>query len=297
MRLRTLTQEDLSAATSLLRHAWPYDRFCVDVVREKLFEDLPGEGALTLGLSGARGLLGFVCAVTHGKTAWIKLASIPRQEADWRKLLVATAAWARSRDAKVLRLMDHPGNYWTPGLDVRYVEALDLLARWGFDFVVENHSLSCPTQPAGVAPELPAGVHVRRIAPNDVAGVLRLAQRFHAAWAWEIKRALANRPAAVFVAESSARLVAFAAHDANNRSTGAFGPAGTLARYRGRGIGEHLLRACLQDVAKRGLPSVTIPWVSKTSLYDRLGATLLARYHVLSKHLSLGSKTHSAKIR
>ncbi len=277
-----------------MRDLWPYDRFRLALVEEKLYGDPSGEEATAFGIDGDGGIVAFVAvafAPSAGK-CWVKLGAIAmavRGRGCLHALLSHAERWARARGARAMRLMDHPGNYWTPGGDVRYAEALEALGHMGWSFAGENRSLACPTRPRGSAPALPAGVSLRRATAADADAVIALATRFLPAWGWELRRALACRPSAVHLAVAGDRLLAFAAHDGNNRGTGSFGPAATLRAWRGKGLGELLLRACLRDTATApgGRPRrlVTIPWVSTTTMYARVGAYEFGRYRVLEKSL------------
>lgn len=288
MRIRPLGRDDVRAATALLRETWPYDRFRLWLVQEKLLDDPPGEEAYAPGVVGRDGLMAFAAAVARGDTAWVKLAAVGRAHrglGHLQRVMADCETWARARGARTLRIMDHAGNYWTPGLDVRYAEALEALGRIGYLFAGENRNLACPTRPKPAPPPPPAGVEIRRAVPSERDAAVAFASRFHPAWGWEVRRALGCRPAGVHVAVARGRIVAFAAHDGNNRGTGAFGPAGTLRAWRGKGLGELLLRACLRDAARQGKRVVSVPWVSETTLYARLGAQPAGRYRVLAKTL------------
>ena len=67
-------------------------------------------------------------------------------------------------------------------------------------------------------------------------------------------------------------MLGFSAYDANNigasaTGTGWFGPMGTAAAARGRGVGAVLLKRCLADMAAQGHAVSTIPWVAPVGFY------------------------------
>jgi GNAT superfamily N-acetyltransferase len=109
------------------------------------------------------------------------------------------------------------------------------------------------------------GYAVRRAAAADAPSLLPwIAAHFTDGWAFEVGRALELEPLAVHVAVHGAQgaVVAFAAHDGNNRGLGEFGPAGTLPAHRGQGLGAALLVRSLLDVAAAGHADSVILWVA-----------------------------------
>ena len=288
VRAGTLSREDLKAAADLCVRAWAYDHLTQSLVHEKLFEDAPEEATAALAVRHEETLLGIVGLCARGPTAWIKLAAADpakRRQGVATALLAQAESWARSTGARTLRLMDHPGNYLTPGMDVRYAEAIEFLARHGFTVAGENENLLLPLPPPAAARAPMHGYELRRARHADAAAVTALAREFSPAWAYEAGRAMDQDQPTVHVALQRGEPVSFAAHDGNNRGTGAFGPAGTLPAHRGRGLGQALLRACLHDIARAGHGQAVIPWVSDTTLYAQFGAVQGGRYRVLVKNL------------
>jgi mycothiol synthase len=288
LRTGPLGHDDLKEAVGLFLRAWAYDHVTQSLLQEKLFEDPPGEATAAFAARAGHELVGFIGAAARAETAWIKLAAAEparRRHGISTALLATTEAWAREAGAKTLRLMDHPGNYFTPGMDVRYAEAVEFFARHGFTAAGENRNLLVPL-PAPAATRPPgAGYELRRARHPDGDAVQALAGSFSEAWAYEVGRAMDQDVPAVHLALYRGEPVGFAAHDGNNRGTGAFGPAGTLAPHRGRDLGQALLRACLLDIGKAGHARALIPWVSETTMYARLGAVEGGRYRVLQKPL------------
>jgi GNAT superfamily N-acetyltransferase len=129
-----------------------------------------------------------------------------------------------------------------------------------------------------------AGYTLRRAEAGDLPALLAMIEsQFSPIWAYEVARALGPRlggeaaahtpeldeGAAVHLAcDGASEIVAFAAHDGNNRGLGWFGPMGTLPAHRGHGLGEALLLACLADVRARPEGGV-IAWVGPVSFYGR----------------------------
>ncbi len=118
MRVATLAREDLDAVRPIVEAAFPFDRVAV-VAEEKL-----------LGPNGTRAgntLVAWDGAKPAGVIAvagrWIKLFAVDpgkRGRGVGTLLLDLARSWVRQRGGGgKLRFMDHPGNYLSPGLDVR----------------------------------------------------------------------------------------------------------------------------------------------------------------------------------
>jgi GNAT superfamily N-acetyltransferase len=273
VNIQRLPPEALDEARALLVRCLPYDR--IDVVAgEKLFgENGTREGQVLAARQGAT-LVGVMASAGR----WLKLLAV---DAAHRRRGIGTALLREARDRERLRVMDHPGNYLSPGLDVRYAEARAFFAARGFRELGSVENIRAPLTAPLVAPDVP-GYTLRRAEPSDRAVVLEwIAARFAPVWAFEVGRALDGPRRAVHVAFFDGAPVAFAAADGNNQGLGWFGPAGTEPAHRGRRLGEALLIRCLEDV--RGLPEAgVIAWIGPKAFYaksvgavdDRLFVTL-----------------------
>ncbi len=92
-------------------------------------------------------------------------------------------------------------------------------------------------------------------------------EQFGDAWASEAQAALANRPVSAFVAIRQAELLGFACYDATLR--GMFGPIGVAQEERSRGIGQRLLRACLDDMRSVGYGYAVIGGAASAEFFRR----------------------------
>ena len=291
-----LERDALAAAAALLARACPFDRGATIVAEEKLFGASPyGPGAAY----GAReeGRLAGVAVVSN---RWLRLLAVDtpaRRRGVGTALLSRAAVHACAGGERVLRTADQPGNYLTPGVDVGDHATLAWLERRGFARVGARESwrvalagnpLVSPERAAALEADLRTrGYAVRRAAAADAPELLPwIAAHFTEAWAFEVGRALELEPPAVHVAvhEADGTVVAFAAHDGNNRGLGEFGPAGTLPTQRGQGLGAALLVLALLDVAAAGREDAVIPWVSSGEHYRRaVGAVPDRRFVVLER--------------
>jgi len=291
-----LERDALAAASALLGRACPFDRGATIVAEEKLFGASPHGPGAACGAWGEGRLVGV--AVVSAR--WLRLLAVDplaRGRGVGTALLTRAAAHARAGGERVLRTAGQPGNYLTPGADVRDHETLAWLERRGFARVGARESwrvalagnplVSLERAAAFEADLRTRGYGVRRAAAADAPALVPwIATHFTDGWAFEVGRALELEPPGVYVAarEADGTVVAFAAHDGNNRGLGEFGPAGTLPAYRGQGLGAALLVRSLLDVAAAGHADSVIPWVGPGEHYRRaVGAVPDRRFAVLER--------------
>ncbi len=274
MRIAPLAEDALAEAIRLLASSLPHDRIEV-VAAEKLFGSNGARAGHTLGAWEGDQLVGVIA--TAGR--WVKLLAVAP---DARRRGVASALLDEVRTpAGKLRLFDHPGNYLSPGVDVRYAAARAFLEQRGFRALAQVENIRAPgldganplvsDERARAAADRArsGGYQVRRAAAADRERLLRFVEAaFAPVWAHEVARSLDGPRSAVHVAFHDEEPVAFAAADGNNRGLGWFGPAGTLPAHRGKGLGEALLLPCLLDV--RGLPDAgVIAWIGPKPFYAK----------------------------
>jgi len=296
MTLRPFAPGDLGPLEQTLADActWlPLAR----ILAEKLGPDAHGH-APTIRVADQSGLAGVV--VRSGNR--IRLLAVARQARGrgiGSALLAAAESEARAAGLGNLRCADEPGNYVAPGIDESDTETIAWLERRGFRPLRVNESLIIDlvdNPRVGAARARLAAAHcdalgygIERATAAQIPSLLDWVRTDHgAAWAAEVERAATAMPSTVFVATRGSELVAFAAHDGNNRGLGWFGPAATAPEHRGRGLGAALLLACLEDVASAGHRECTISWIGPRSFYDGV-ATIAAtrRYLVVQKPLDL----------
>ncbi len=277
MKIVPLPTTELPSATALLVASYPYDRLDV-VAGEKLFGENGARRGSVLGAYDGDGVL---CGVVAFAGRWIKVLGVPpsrRRRGIGSALLAAVEAAV----GQPLRIADHPGNYLTPGVDVRDESAAAFLRARGFRQTGEVENLRAPIAGNALidrarhaslvhAAEI-AGYACRRATPEELPSLTAwIAGAFASVWALEAERARRGPCAALHVAAPIAdphAYVAFAAADGNNQGLGWFGPAGTDPAHRGKKLGETLLLACLLDVA--ALPEAgVIAWIGPKPFYAR----------------------------
>jgi GNAT superfamily N-acetyltransferase len=278
-----LREEELPEAAALLRRALPHDPGVETVAREKLFGACPAPHTTdTLAAREGTALLGV--AVRSGR--WLRVLAVDpdrRLRGVGSALLAECEQLARAAGQTKLRTCDQPGNYLSPGIDERYVETVPFLQHNGYSTVASYENLRVPLAPIRPLPTR-TDFTIRRAGPEDRDSLLECAGSFAKVWAFEIARAF--EIGAVHVALDGDRVVAFAAHDGNNRGLGWFGPAGTLESHRGKGLGAALLIPCLIDVREAGLTDGVIAWIGPREFYAKTaGAVSDRKFVVLEKPL------------
>jgi mycothiol synthase len=305
LALRALPPEQLEAARALLARACAHDA-AARVAREKLFGPAAAHPEVhALGAWKGAELAG-VAAVSG---PWIRLLAV---DPAWRgqgvgsALLAAAEQAVTAAGARTVRVLDQPGNYLAPGIDLRNRETIAWLERRGYEHRGERTNLLVDLSPGlrrdspssrdsldpaariratcarALAAASPAYELRRASAADADALAAMIACGFSDAWAFEVVQALRCEPPAVHVAveRASGAYVAFAAHDGNNRGLGWFGPTGTLPGHRSRGLGAALLWACLEDVAAAGHEVCEVAWIGPRDFYERVAGVASERRFV-----------------
>jgi len=187
----------------------------------------------------------------------------------------ALFADAVARGARVVAA--EPGNYFTPGVFADDAESLAFFRNRGCGETTSTQNLITSELPSEIPP------NVQRVSDQSrerVLGFIR--SEFGAIWRFETSRAFVNDPPTLFFVEHDGKVAGFAAHDANNRNLGFFGPAGVAKSLRGRGLGRQLLLASLADLRRLGHDRVVIPWTDSIDFYRKAcGASVAHRFLTL----------------
>ena len=295
--VRTLEPGDLTRAQEVLSHSCNYDNV-LDLAQEKLWAPAAnGLVAEPLGVFLGEQLVGVAC--TSG--TWLRLLAVDPQHRGagiGSKLLDACEAQIAAHGS-FARTLDQPGNYLAPGIDVRNQASIVWLAKRGYHPTATACNLLINVaNNAKVSDEIfmslrerceKQGYAIARLAAerleNDAAIV---ESAFSKGWAFEMRRAH-SQSGGVHIAtrRESQALAGFAAHDGNNAGRGWFGPTGTLAEHRGRGLGAALLMACLLDVRNAGHTHCQVAWIGPREFYDKIaGIDSERHFTVLRKELT-----------
>ena len=200
-------------------------------------------------------------SVTCG--GWLRILAVDRAR---RGRGIGTALLRDAEARGVTGIGAEAGNYFTPGV----VDPAFFFKR-GYVETARTQNLEATELPR----EIPAGVQ-RAASSEQVLDFVR--RHFGPIWAFEAARGI------IFYVEKDGEIAGFAAHEANNRGLGFFGPTGVAAAHRGQRIGWDLLQACLADARRLGYDRVIIPWTDAISYYARgCGARVADRFVVLRR--------------
>ena len=95
------------------------------------------------------------------------------------------------------------------------------------------------------------GVAIKRAMPADKSRVvLFVKNNFNDVWAQECSYTFSAHPVTCMIAVAEKHIVGFACYDAAAKNF--FGPVGVHEKWRGRGVGEALLRSCLLSMREDG---------------------------------------------
>ena len=279
--IRPATREDLPALYRLAQQSLTLDLFSEELLAEKLLLNPWDEPSTWETYVAERGgvAVGFLQSAIRprAKAAWIGLFAVAehRRRRGIASALVEHARAAWPAEIETVEVLAIPGNYFSPGLDPRYTEALCFLERRGFerfkDCVNLIGDLSEPFDTSSEEQRLAnEEIDIRRATHNDNALLdAFFANDFGAGWRLEASLAMRNDPPALHLALRGGQIIAFSAHSTQNREWGFFGPMGTTPAARGHGLGRVLLWHCLNDMRAAGHPIAVIPWVGPIAFYQQ----------------------------
>lgn len=299
MKIRSLKEAERPSITGLLAAALDRDWLNPGLVSEKLWADEGVTDALRLGVEVDGRLVGVGCgAIRHRdgeELGFIKLLAVDvqfRREGLASRLLGALEAALATAGCQRIRLGESAPNYLWPGVDLGYTAALLLFEKHGYQQFGETFNMSVDLLQAPLemdaAVDILAGANltVRRACASDHPSLMRLLAEHWPSWQAECQYCFEREPISLHVAVQDDAVVAFAAHDANNRGLGWFGPMGTAPQVRGKGLGAVLLKRCLRDMRDAGRRQAVIPWVGPLAFYaHHAGARIQRVFHRFEKRL------------
>lgn len=112
------------------------------------------------------------------------------------------------------------------------------------------------------------GIRICRAMAPDKRIILDWVQStFGDGWASECDIAFSRQPISCFIALREGQVIGFACYEATCRDF--FGPTGVDEAWRGRGVGTHLLFACLQAMADMGYAYAVIGGAGPVDFYAK----------------------------
>ena len=279
-QIRTYLSKDLSALSEFLNANLDYDSLNESLLKEKLIEDPNWEPKKALICNDNDKILGFMQGVIRDirgiRYGYIKLMAVDknhRRQGIARMLYEKLENSFRFDKVDVVRIYDVPMNYFMPGIDPRYTEALCFAMRTGFKRFGDSVNLTVNLNESDwdTAEQEKAlkilGIEVRRVEAHEKQKVIDFVKDEWALWTHEVEMAFKDNPPSIHVAKLHGKIKAFSAHNGNNKGTGWFGPMGTHPDLRGKGIGSILLKRCLNDMKLMGQKSAIIPWIDHLDFY------------------------------
>ncbi|MCM3006307.1 GNAT family N-acetyltransferase [Priestia koreensis] len=118
---------------------------------------------------------------------------------------------------------------------------------------------------------------IERAAYSEKEEVLSFVrENFSSKWADTVSEAFNQQVMPLFLAKNEKKIVGFAVYDTYEQRSQHFGPMGVLVSERKRGIGERLVKRCLQDMKAKGYESVIFYEAGPIEFYEKVcGAQLL----------------------
>lgn len=279
-RIRTYQPNDLLRLVEFLNNNLAYDRLNETLLSEKLEGDPHWNPGKALVCHDGAKIIGFMQGVIRDingtRFGYIKLMATDKNH---RRQGIAGALYKQlegsfiSDNVEVVRIYDVPKNYFMPGIDPRYTEAVCFAIRMGFkrfgdasNMIVNLDESDWDTTKEEKA-LLNHGIEIKRANAHEKQNVIDFVKDGWALWIHEIETAFKDDPPSIHVAYHQGEIKAFSAHNANNRGTGWFGPMGTHPDVRGKGIGSILLFRCLRDIKLMEQKRAIIPWVDHIDFY------------------------------
>ena len=265
----------------LLNSSMEYDKFTTSLLKEKIFDDPDYDTSLNLtAKENDVKAIGFLCGVIRQrdkeKMAYIKLFAVSPHH---RRKGIATALYKafeneiKSRGVKKIRLFESFPNYYMPGLNPFYTEAICFFERNKFKKIGDCSNLSAELQFQNFDTSkeelelVKEGFEIVRAKDTDFENMITWTEKNFRGWIGEVKSAFANDEISIHLAKLNSEIIAFSAYETNNKGIGWFGPMGTTEAARGKGIGGILLKRCLADMKNIGFKTAIIPWVGPIPFY------------------------------
>ena len=287
---RKYKYEDFEDILVLLNEELEYDSLERFLLSEKLYEDPAWDPNTTYIAESDKEIVGFLQGVrrtiNEKNCGYIKLFAVKnqfRRNGIGSELLRRFEEYLQEENISTLRVFDAPLNYFMPGVDPRYTPAVCFFERK--DFVKKDEAINMDVDLSytdwDVSEKLESlkkdEISISRFENTDEKELIEFISKEWKLWEFELKMAMKNVPAAIFIARKDNKIKAFSAWDGNNRGTGWFGPMGTHPDLRGKGVGGVLLYSCLDDMRKKGYEQSVIPWVGPVSFYSHYAGAKISR--------------------
>lgn len=288
-RVRPAAADDLDAIRALFVEALDREPIQRAALADLLFHRPPGESSLRLVADANGVIVGCAFGSVHDGVGFVDAIAVAdpmRRHRIATTLLTSLERRLHTTGARSLKVGGNTSYYAWPGVDLAYTAALCLFERAGYRRMatVSNMTVRLDTWNAAAVAEIDTDVAVRRASAADSAALDSFVRtRFTEVWAHEARLAVHRAKPTVFVAVQHGDVVGFACHGVYR--AGWFGPLGVEGSQRGNGVGEALLRHCLDDLATAGLAEAQITWIGPARFYSNtVGARCERTFALLEKH-------------
>jgi len=292
MKIRKFSEDILSDTAKLCRLSMELDIMPDFLLREKTFgeQDYDPELTLTAFEDESHVPIAFIQGVIKDrfgeKIGYIKLLCV---NPNFRHIGTATSLYKniedqmRKKGVGKIRVYESYPNYFMPGVDPFYTEAVCFFEKNGFKKFGDTSNLTADlslvnfdTQEEENKLKL-QNIICRRAEKKDFPGIMKWIDEDFNAWISEVNESFNNDPVSLFIAEQNGVIGAFSAFEVNNKGTGWFGPMGTANSLRGKGIGGILFKKCLADMKNIGYSKAIIPWVGPIPFYMKYANSKVSR--------------------
>jgi len=282
MIYKFFSNEDVVPIAKLCRQNMPLDIMPDFLLKEKTVDDPDFDKELTIiSFDDVRKepiafIQGVIRKRVEGLVGYIKLICVEekfRRKGIATDLLKQVEDKMKSRETTVIRVYESYPNYFMPGIDPFYTEAVCFFERNGYKKFQDTSNLVCDlSNQSFFTNEEEAilrkdNIICRRAEEKDRESINKWLEKNFEAWKAEVSASYKNNPVSLHVALFNNEIVAFSAYEANNKGTGWFGPMGTDKVLRGKKVGGILLKRCLADMKEMGFVKAIIPWVGPIPFY------------------------------
>ncbi len=277
--------EYLEDTVKLWNEAIEYDRITVERFKHQVIYDSNFDPELfQLAFDNDKILVGFIFAIrrkvpylTRGlepERGWIVQIAVKkdyRNKGIGKQLLDIITNNFGNNGVKEITLSAYSPNYFTPGVDKRYIEGKNFFESNGYIHKNDAVSMSVDLFRHQINVEKlldkqkEKGIYIKRFEDSYALNLLNFAQKeFGGGWTRNILLALESNNACdrIFIAvNKNDEIVGFVmrAIDGNDSR---FGPIGVDEHYRSNGLGGCLLEVLLDDLIKRGIYYSFFLWTS-----------------------------------
>jgi len=311
VEIRPFTSHDLDPVVCLLQQCLTADPMTSGIFQRKVLLDINFDEQGCLVAVADRQIVGFMYGVIRryqledsppdSDRGWITLFAVAegwRRQGIASQLLERILAFFRKHRRASIWVSPYAPNYFSPGVDVAaYPEAIVFLEKNGFTTLYRPLSMDASllklTTPEWVrekeAKLLSEGVTFDTFRPEHILPLLVfLKNEFPGDWQRYERETMVriasgeSAPDRLWIAMEKGEVVGFCQHEGER-----FGPFGTAASQRGRGIGAVLMFRCLHRMRAQGLHNAWFLWTGDdvARLYSTAGFVETRRYAVMRKQL------------